>query len=115
MLDVLKHVCNRDRHHPPLFDDETPTKKGARSGHYGAFLMDEPEIVLDIVRKCSRHLRIPVLVKTRIFPQFKDTLRFATDIADAGTSSFVFRCSCWDEWRAIYEWRAISHMYWFRR
>ncbi len=58
----------------------------AEHGHYGAFLMDEVELVRGMVRMLADHLSVPVLVKTRIFPEYERTLAFATAVVDAGAS-----------------------------
>lgn len=58
----------------------------AKRGNFGAFLLDDVELVCDMVRICARHLSVPILVKTRIFAEYAPTLAFATAIADAGAS-----------------------------
>jgi len=37
----------------------------ARRGHYGAFLLDEPDLIVAIVEHMAKHLNTPVMVKMR--------------------------------------------------
>jgi tRNA-dihydrouridine synthase 1 len=56
----------------------------ARKGRYGAFLMKEKQIVQQIVSTLSNHLKIPVTVKIRIFPDVQETLSFCDMLQEAG-------------------------------
>mmetsp|Transcript_18304 Transcript_18304/g.35854 ORF Transcript_18304/g.35854 Transcript_18304/m.35854 type:complete len:510 (-) Transcript_18304:25-1554(-) len=56
----------------------------AERGHYGAYLMDSPEVVEKLVAHCAQNLKIPVFCKMRVFPEFSDTLRFAKMLQLAG-------------------------------
>ena len=58
----------------------------ARRGRYGAFLLDEPEVILSIVRALASGLRIPVTCKIRILATQEATLKLARDIEEAGAS-----------------------------
>lgn len=76
----------------------------ARSGHYGAFLMDEWHLIRELspslrlsvsllshsvltpraVSSLNEHLDVPVLAKCRIFPSHARTLEYATHLVDSG-------------------------------
>lgn len=58
----------------------------ARTGRYGAFLMDDVPLVESIVRAAARNLRVPVTVKIRVFPDVERTLDYARRLRDAGAS-----------------------------
>ena len=44
----------------------------ARRGHFGAYLLDEPELIERIVRCMRQQLAVPVLVKMRMLPPRQD-------------------------------------------
>lgn len=82
----------------------------ARKGHYGAYLLDEPDLVVEIVRALARGLSCPVFVKIRIQPNFDDTLSLARRLEEAGCSLLTVHgrtreqkgvngCQC--DWEAI--------------
>mmetsp|Transcript_25037 Transcript_25037/g.64633 ORF Transcript_25037/g.64633 Transcript_25037/m.64633 type:complete len:452 (-) Transcript_25037:179-1534(-) len=56
----------------------------ARRGHYGAFLLDEPDLIVDIVRHLSSALSVPVTVKLRVQPSEEATLALARRLQEAG-------------------------------
>ena len=56
----------------------------AKRGHYGAFLMEELELVKEIVSTLRKCLCIPVLCKIRVFASFEKTLEFALGLQEAG-------------------------------
>lgn len=58
----------------------------ARRGRYGAFLLDEPETILAIVRALAGGLRVPVTCKIRVLATQEATLKLARDIEAAGAS-----------------------------
>lgn len=58
----------------------------ARRGRYGAFLLEEPDTVLALVRALAGGLRVPVTAKIRILPSREATLKLARDIEAAGAS-----------------------------
>jgi tRNA-dihydrouridine synthase 1 len=59
----------------------------ARRGRYGAFLMDDPDRVHDLILTLKESLPVPVWAKFRIFPDLADTLRFARMVEAAGASA----------------------------
>ena len=80
----------------------------ARRGHYGAFLLDEPDLIISIVRTLSRGLTIPVFVKIRVQPSLEDTLALARGLQDAGCSLLTVhgrtreqKTGCVCDWEAI--------------
>lgn len=60
----------------------------AKRGRYGAFLLEESEVVLSIVRALARGLRIPVTVKMRLLASgdVDATVAFARALEEAGAS-----------------------------
>ncbi|CAE7678197.1 DUS1, partial [Symbiodinium microadriaticum] len=58
----------------------------ARKGHYGAFLMEELELLASIVSTLSKGLRIPVTCKTRIYKDFDRSVRLLDTLVNAGAS-----------------------------
>ncbi|AMD22096.1 HGL244Cp [Eremothecium sinecaudum] len=56
----------------------------AKKGHYGAFLMDEWELVSKLIRNLHENLDVPVTAKIRIFPEKEKTLEYAKMVLDAG-------------------------------
>mmetsp|Transcript_80712 Transcript_80712/g.234074 ORF Transcript_80712/g.234074 Transcript_80712/m.234074 type:complete len:446 (-) Transcript_80712:15-1352(-) len=57
----------------------------ARRGRYGSFLLEEEDVVVDIVRKLSSQLSVPVTCKIRLFrDDFPRTLRLCKRLEDAG-------------------------------
>lgn len=56
----------------------------ARKGHYGAFLLEETDLVCGIVRAFSENLDIPVTCKIRLLPSLQDTLKLAQALQNAG-------------------------------
>jgi hypothetical protein len=58
----------------------------AKRGRYGAFLMEELDLLADIVRTMSSDLKIPVTCKTRIYKDFNRTIRLCETLTNAGAS-----------------------------
>jgi len=59
----------------------------ALSGQYGAFLLQEPELVSEIVQHLSSHLDIPFSCKIRLLDgPVENTIRFAKMLEDSGCS-----------------------------
>ncbi|QLG73076.1 hypothetical protein HG535_0E01600 [Zygotorulaspora mrakii] len=56
----------------------------AKKGHYGAFLMDDWDIVHALIKKLHDNLDVPVTAKIRVFPEKEKTLEYAKMILDAG-------------------------------
>ncbi|KAL8279907.1 hypothetical protein RQP46_007757 [Phenoliferia psychrophenolica] len=56
----------------------------AKKGKYGAFLMDEWELVGNMISHLHTHLAIPVIAKLRVFPTLERTLAYATHIFESG-------------------------------
>ena len=86
----------------------------ARRGHYGAFLLDEPELIEAIVRTLSNALTVPVSVKVRVLPaadgsvDTSATVRFAQRLEAAGASLLTVhgrtraqKCACTADWSTI--------------
>jgi tRNA-dihydrouridine synthase 1 len=58
----------------------------ARAGHYGAFLMEEPLLISELVRSVNAAVLCPVVVKIRIFPEVERTIEYAKMLVDAGAA-----------------------------
>jgi tRNA-dihydrouridine synthase 1 len=58
----------------------------AKRGRYGAFLMEELDLLYDIVSTLVRGLKIPVTCKTRIYKDFDRSIRLCETLVKAGAS-----------------------------
>lgn len=58
----------------------------ASKGRYGAFLLEEPEVVIALVRRLASELKIPVTAKVRLLPSLSETIDLCKRIEDAGAS-----------------------------
>lgn len=56
----------------------------ARKGNYGAFLMDNPTLVFELVSILHKYLKVPVFCKMRVFPDMEETVKFAKMLESAG-------------------------------
>lgn len=56
----------------------------ARRGHYGAFLLEEPQLVFDLVSAMTLNLDIPVFCKIRILDTPSKTIKLAQLLEKAG-------------------------------
>jgi len=58
----------------------------ARKGHYGSFLLGEPELIGRMVENLAKNLKVPVTCKIRILPKEEDTMHLVRVIEKAGCS-----------------------------
>jgi tRNA-dihydrouridine synthase 1 len=56
----------------------------ARKGHYGAYLLQEPELVLSILSAMVKSLRCPITAKIRRLASDADTVNFCKEIEACG-------------------------------
>ncbi|KAF8550379.1 Dus-domain-containing protein [Imleria badia] len=56
----------------------------ARSGHYGAFLMEDWDLVYKLINTLHRELKVPVTAKFRVFPTIEKTVEYARMLERAG-------------------------------
>ncbi|KAJ3054230.1 hypothetical protein HK097_002346, partial [Rhizophlyctis rosea] len=56
----------------------------ARRGRYGAYLMEEWELISKMVRTLHENLAVPVTCKIRVFPEVEKTLKYAKMLEEAG-------------------------------
>ncbi|GME75645.1 unnamed protein product [Ambrosiozyma monospora] len=57
----------------------------ARKGHYGAFLMDEWELVGKLIRAVRDHVpEVPITAKIRVFDDWEKSLKYARMCLDSG-------------------------------
>lgn len=61
----------------------------AKKGRYGAYLLEEQDVVLEIVRTLSAGLSIPLTVKIRLLPDREATIAYAKQIVRAGASALT--------------------------
>ncbi|CAE8728024.1 unnamed protein product, partial [Polarella glacialis] len=60
----------------------------AKRGHYGAYLLSEPDLITGMVRRLDQELPFPVTLKMRIVTEgdLQETLNLASAIEAAGAS-----------------------------
>ena len=58
----------------------------AKRGRYGAFLMEELDLLEKIVFILSQNLKIPVTCKTRIYKDFERSVKLCETLVNAGAS-----------------------------
>jgi tRNA-dihydrouridine synthase 1 len=56
----------------------------AKRGHYGAFLMDEWEVIEKIIRTLDENVPVPVTAKIRVFDDLEKTIQYAKMVQNAG-------------------------------
>ncbi|OBA21892.1 Dus-domain-containing protein [Metschnikowia bicuspidata var. bicuspidata NRRL YB-4993] len=56
----------------------------ARKGNYGAFLMDDWDLVYKLIRKLHENLKCPVTAKIRVYDDWEKTLEYARMVLSAG-------------------------------
>lgn len=61
----------------------------AKRGRYGAFLMEELDLLHEIVSTLVAGLKIPVTCKTRIYKDFDRSVRLCETLVNAGASMLV--------------------------
>ncbi len=58
----------------------------AKKGNYGAYLLEQPDVIVALVERLHKELKIPVTVKIRCLPSEEATLTLAKRIEAAGAS-----------------------------
>ncbi|GEQ71253.1 hypothetical protein JCM33374_g4934 [Metschnikowia sp. JCM 33374] len=56
----------------------------ARKGNYGAFLMDDWDLVYKLIRKLHENLKCPVTAKIRVYDDWEKSLAYAKMVLSAG-------------------------------
>lgn len=56
----------------------------ARKGNYGAFLMDDWDLVFKLINKLHVNLEVPVTLKIRVYDDWEKSLQYAKMCLDAG-------------------------------
>ncbi|GAA5986901.1 hypothetical protein JCM11641_006586 [Rhodosporidiobolus odoratus] len=56
----------------------------AKRGHYGAFLMEEWDLIRSMISHLHTHLSTPVIAKIRVFPSLAKTLQYAAHVFSSG-------------------------------
>mmetsp|Transcript_15864 Transcript_15864/g.52285 ORF Transcript_15864/g.52285 Transcript_15864/m.52285 type:complete len:200 (+) Transcript_15864:169-768(+) len=59
----------------------------ARKGRYGAFLLDEPELAISLVRALAEGLDVPVTAKVRLLPSVDASVALCRRMQEAGASA----------------------------
>lgn len=85
--DILLAAAKKVEDHCDAVDLNLGCPQGiAKRGRYGAFLMDEPELLHEIVSKLSRELKVPVTCKIRIYKDYDRTIKLCETLVNAGAS-----------------------------
>lgn len=58
----------------------------ARRGHYGSFLLGEPDLIIRIIETMSAGLKVPLFCKMRVLKSDEKTLELAKRMEKAGCS-----------------------------
>ncbi len=58
----------------------------ARKGRYGAFLLDEPDVMVSLVDALANGLSVPVTAKLRLLPSLAPSVELCRRLEDAGAS-----------------------------
>ncbi|KAM0788629.1 hypothetical protein ACM66B_001748 [Microbotryomycetes sp. NB124-2] len=56
----------------------------AKKGRYGAFLMEERDLIRSMISHLHQHLAIPVIAKLRVYPALDKTLQYASHVFGSG-------------------------------
>ena len=83
----------------------------ARRGRYGAFLMEEPKLVSEVVATLAAHLNVKVTAKMRIFDDLERTIAFARMLESSGASLVAVHGrtrECKDAAATRADWAAIA-------
>eukprot|EP01121_Diplochlamys_sp_Union-15-3_P009208 TRINITY_DN2496_c0_g1_i3.p1 TRINITY_DN2496_c0_g1~~TRINITY_DN2496_c0_g1_i3.p1 ORF type:complete len:253 (+),score=29.43 TRINITY_DN2496_c0_g1_i3:29-787(+) len=85
-------------------------QKIAKKGRYGAFLLEEPELVYKLVSTLHQNLSIPVFCKIRLLSSLEATVQFAKGLEKSGCKLLVVHGRRKDQIRATVgaaDWEAI--------
>ena len=61
-------------------------------GHYGSFLQDDPELIVQIVSTAVSRLKVPVSCKIRVLPDAEETVKYAQKVEEAGAAVSYHIC-----------------------
>ncbi|GLB39710.1 putative dihydrouridine synthase (Dus) [Lyophyllum shimeji] len=56
----------------------------ARRGHYGAFLMEDWDLIYNMINTLHKNLSVPVTAKFRVYPDIQQTVAYAQMLEHAG-------------------------------
>lgn len=80
-LNAAKHVTDRC----DAVDLNLGCPQGiAKRGHYGAFLMEEWNLIRSLISHLHQNLTIPIIAKIRVFPSVAKTLHYASHVYSSG-------------------------------
>lgn len=85
----------------------------AKRGHYGAYLMEDLELLGNIVSTLSKNLKCKVTCKSRIYKSFERTIRLYETLVDAGASIITIHGRTRDEKghnTALADWEMIRRV-----
>ena len=61
----------------------------AKRGRYGAFLMEEHELLAEMVSTMVKGLKVPVTCKTRVYKDFDRSIKLCETLVNAGASALT--------------------------
>eukprot|EP00834_Sanchytrium_tribonematis_P005207 NODE_300_length_10433_cov_0.716470.p5 type:complete len:348 gc:universal NODE_300_length_10433_cov_0.716470:8455-9498(+) len=61
----------------------------AARGNYGAFLMESPTKVSEIVKAMSSHISVPISCKVRVFDDYSSSLKWCNLLVDSGAKTIT--------------------------
>ena len=85
----------------------------ARSGHYGAYLMNEQELLYDMVSTVAKNAKIPILCKVRIYKDYEKTLSYCKMLQNAGSTIITVHGRTREEKRSaetLADWNVIAKL-----
>jgi len=85
----------------------------AKSGNYGAFLMESPELVYQMVNVLHKYLSVPVFCKMRILRDIEQTVKFAKMLQDAGCQLLTVHGRTKEQkgrYQSLADWSAIKRV-----
>jgi hypothetical protein len=83
---LCTHACHMQDHADYIDLNLGCPQRIAKRGYYGAFLMDNLELVRELVSAAATQLKTPVSVKIRLFPELQTTIDYALMLQQAGAS-----------------------------
>lgn len=85
--DIMLKAAKLVEHKVDAIDINLGCPQGiAKRGHYGSFLLDEPDLIVQIVEALHKGLSVPVTCKIRVLPSRDATLSLAKRLVAAGAS-----------------------------
>lgn len=84
---VVLHSARMIEEHVDAIDLNFGCPQGiARKGRYGAFLLDEPDVMVALVKTLAEGLQVPVTAKLRLLPERSEAIQLCKRLEEAGAS-----------------------------